>query len=165
MKKNMMYNLMVVPMLLFLAIFSGCGKNQATGGTFGAATGAILGAAVAGPHDTGTGVAIGALAGSLLGSSVGQSADEEEAEQQTAVREMHHRQREARLEEENRRLRDKWCVGCGNHVTLEGAKSCPQCGGELIREKYCKSCTTQFSPRTGYKFCPYCKQQTPLVGR
>jgi len=143
----------------------GCGRQQSAGGTFGAATGALIGSAVTGHHDHAAGAVIGGLVGALAGSAVGQAADEEEAEQHNALVDMQHRQRVAELQEENRRLRDKWCVCCGNHVTLEGAKSCPQCGGRLIREKHCRTCSTQFSPRTGYRYCPYCSDQTPLVGR
>lgn len=171
MNKNIFYNShllagsLLCGLICLLFVLAGCGRQQATGSTFGAATGALLGAAVSGHHSQGTGALIGGLAGAMVGGSIGQAADDEEAEEHKAIVTMHHRQHVAQLEEENRRLRDKWCVRCGNHVTLEGAKSCPQCGGELIREKYCPTCTTLFSPRTGYRFCPYCKQQTRLIGR
>ena len=169
-KKSLEYSQVLAGLLLCcsvgsLLIFSGCGRQQASGGTFGAATGALIGAAVSGRHDQGAGAVIGGLVGAMAGSAVGQAADEEETEIHNAVVDMHHRQKVAQLYEENRRLRDKWCVNCGNHVTLEGAKSCPQCGGELIREKVCSTCSTLFSPRTGYRFCPYCRQQTRLIGR
>lgn len=151
--------------MIGLVFLPGCGRQQAVGGTFGAATGALIGTAVTGRHDQGTGALVGGLVGALAGGAVGQAADEEEADRRQIAIEIHHRQREAELQEENRRLRDKWCVQCGNHVCIENARSCPQCGGRLIHEKVCRLCSTHFSPRTGYRYCPYCSDQTPLVGR
>jgi hypothetical protein len=148
-----------------LTMFSGCGKQEATGGTLGAASGALLGAAVTGRHDHGTGALIGGLAGGFVGSTIGRAGDEKEAAEERATVEMGHRQEVAGLKEENLRLREKWCSNCGQHVTLSGAKSCPGCGGELIRERYCPTCSHVFSPSTGYKYCPFCKENTRLLAR
>jgi outer membrane lipoprotein SlyB len=144
-------------------LFSGCGKNETAGGTFGAATGALVGTAVAGRHDKATGAVIGGLVGNLFGREVGKSADKEEA----AEKRFTQQRKLAQLKEENELLKrsyDRWCQDCGKKVTLFGAQSCPKCGGCLIRHKYCQECGTKFEAQCGYRFCPYCPRSR-LHGR
>ncbi len=157
-------------LLCSVMLFTSCGKNESTGGIMGGAAGAAIGASVS--KNAGTGALIGGLAGSLLGSTVGRAADDEEQEE---LRE-HQARIQARqdaaarhkinsLENENRKLKQKWCNDCGRQVTLNDASSCPSCGGQLIRERYCRECTQTFSPASGYRYCPYCKPGTPLKAR
>ena len=153
-----------------LVLLTGCGKNESAGGLVGGAAGAAIGASVS--KDSGTGALIGGLAGTLLGSTVGRAADEEEQEeiQERQARIRARQDAEARhkinsLENENRKLRQKWCNDCSRQVTLTDASSCPSCGGALIRERYCRECTQTFSPASGYRYCPYCKPGTPLKAR
>lgn len=149
-----------------LSLFlTGCGKNEATGGTFGAATGALAGAALSGKKSRGEGTLIGALVGTCLGSAIGRSADEDEEKE-----ERHHEHMVAQaqinaLEAERHALNQKWCSRCNRQFDLVDAHTCPDCGGDLIREKYCKECATKFSPRSGYKFCPYCRDRNLLSCR
>lgn len=157
-----------VTSLLFLP---GCGKNEATGGAMGTATGAVIGASVAGRHNTGMGALVGGLIGNVVGSGIGRAADDEDREKEQEQRERVHASREAmsqhelaRMEEENKRLREKWCKACGRHVTLAGAKSCPSCGGELISKRQCPQCNETFNPASGYRYCPYCKDHIQLRG-
>ena len=151
-------------------LLSGCGKNEATGGTFGAATGALVGTAVAGRHDRATGAVIGGLVGNLLGREVGRSADDEEEQEKRFVQhqaDVKQKRKLQQLKEENEILRksyDRWCQDCGKKITLFGAQSCPKCGGNLIRYKYCQECGTKFDAQCGYKFCPYCPRNR-LYGR
>lgn len=158
--------------LIVTFLFTGCGHQETAGGLIGAGTGAALGAAVTGHHDHGTGAVIGALAGGLLGSAVGRSADEDDEHERRACERHIQAQREAahqrdieRMRAENERLKERWCNNCGKKVILTGANSCPKCGGELIRERYCRECTTIFSPTSGYRYCPYCKHGRPLAAR
>lgn len=153
-----------------LLFFIGCGKNESTGGLVGGAAGAAIGASVS--KDSGTGALIGGLAGTLLGSTVGRAADEEEQEerqeQQARIRAQQNaqtRHKISTLEQENRKLKQKWCNDCGRQVNLHDATSCPSCGGQLIRERYCRECTQTFSPAAGYRYCPYCKPGTLLKAR
>ena len=61
---------------VFLTAFlPGCGKHESTGTVFGAATGALAGAAVSNKKERGTGTLIGALVGTCLGSSIGRAGD------------------------------------------------------------------------------------------
>jgi hypothetical protein len=159
---------MVAPLLLTL--FPGCGKNEAAGGTFGAASGALIGTAVAGRHDKVTGAVIGGLVGNLLGREVGKSADREDEREERLIREQeaaHQKRKMQRLKEENEILRgsfDRWCQECERKVTLLGAQFCPKCGGNLIRYRYCSECGTKFEVQCGYRFCPYCPR-VKLKGR
>lgn len=153
-------------------LISGCGKNEAAGGAVGGASGALLGAAVSGSHSRGTGALIGGLAGTLLGSTIGRSADDEEKEEEQEYRERKHAQETAqaqheldRVKQENRMLKQKWCSHCNREVTLAGAQSCPSCGGQLIHERYCRECMACFSPQSGYRYCPYCKNGQQLCAR
>ncbi len=151
-------------------LLSGCGKNETAGGTFRAATGALVGTAVAGRHDKATGAVIGGLVGNLLGREVGKSEDREEEKEKRFVQqqvEVQQKRKLQRLQEENELLKrsyDRWCQDCGKKVTLFGAQSCPKCGGCLIRHKYCQECGTKFEAQCGYKFCPYCPRSR-LRGR
>jgi hypothetical protein len=148
-----------------LIIFPGCGKQEAAGGTFGAASGALIGAAVAGHNDTATGAIIGGLVGSMAGSAIGRAGDDEEEEEIRFQRDMNHRQEVAQLEEENRRLREKWCINCRTHVSVAGAQRCPRCSGDLIREKYCPRCYKTYRADSSDKYCMFCKEPTQLQGR
>lgn len=156
--------------IILLQLFSGCGKNESAGGTFGAASGALVGTAVAGKHDKVTGAVIGGLVGNLLGREVGKSADKEEEREERRINQQKsaHRERKLKqLKEENEILKrtfDRWCQDCGKKVTLLGAQSCPKCGGSLIRYKFCRECGTKFEVQCGYRFCPYCPR-VKLSGR
>jgi len=157
--------LTILGIALLLPFISGCGKHEAAGSAVGTGAGALIGASVAGRHSQGTGALIGGLIGNIVGGTVGRSADNEEREEKTARRNANYRQAIAQAHEENRRLRQKWCCNCSCQVNMEGARSCPRCGHELIREKFCTSCRTVFSPKTGYRFCPYCRDHTILASR
>lgn len=165
-----MYGFLFVFSVASLALFSGCGKNESAGGTFGAASGALIGTAVAGRHDKATGAIIGGLVGNLLGREVGKSADKEEEHEQRILKqqeESRQRRKMQELKEENHLLKktfDRWCQDCERKVTLLGAQSCPKCGGNLIRYRYCRECGTKFEVQCGYKYCPYCPR-VRLSGR
>lgn len=144
-----------------LVLLSGCGAKEEQGGLLGGVSGAALGAAVAGRHSRGEGALVGGLLGGLVGSQIGRSSDEKD------TRRAHERE-VGQLKSENRNLQqqlNRWCSHCGRMVTLRGAQSCPDCGGELIQEKFCDRCHTIFSPDTGYQYCPYCKVKVKLQGR
>lgn len=149
-----------------LPLLTGCGKNETAGSAIGAAGGGLIGHAVAGKHDKAAGVLIGGLLGGLVGNTIGKSADEEEVVENHVKAE---RERELDLlHEENERLRQnliKWCANCGRRCDLIGAHSCATCGAPLIREKFCKDCKMIFSPQSGYKYCPYCKDHVFLSSR
>jgi len=151
-------------------IIPGCGKNETTGGVIGAAGGGLIGHVVAGKDSKVAGTLIGSLLGGLVGGTMGKSVDEdEEIDNNIKDRERieHHRDLEY-LQEENERLRRnliKWCSNCGRRCELVGANSCASCGAGLIHEKFCKDCKTSFTPQSGYKFCPYCKEHVLLSGR
>ena len=154
-----------------LTLTCGCGKNESAGTVVGGATGAIIGAAVSGGHNQGTGALIGGLAGSLLGSTAGRAADDEDREEEHAVEREHqsrlrahqeacHSHEIAHIQAENRILKQtivRWCASCNREINLVGANSCPACGGQLIHERFCKMCATTFSPKSGYRYCPYCR--------
>jgi hypothetical protein len=136
-----------------VALIAGCGKHEKAG----TATGAVLGAAVAGKHSRGS----GALVGGLIGNYFGRRADKkvEKKEQKEKVEE---------LKAENRDLQaqlTKWCENCNQQVRIRGAKSCPGCGGKLIQEKFCDRCSTVFSPGCGFRYCPYCSKRVELASR
>jgi hypothetical protein len=162
--------LLLIISIISVTLFSGCGKNESAGGTFGAASGALIGTAVAGRHDKVTGAVIGGLVGNLLGREVGKGADKEEEREERAIKEQVHARQNRKLqqlEEENEVLKrtfDRWCQDCGKKVTLLGAQSCPKCGGNLIRYRYCRECGTKFEVQCGYRFCPYCPR-VKLSGR
>lgn len=147
---------------LLLQLFSGCGKNESAGGTFGAASGALIGTAVAGKHDRVTGAVIGGLVGNLLGREVGKGADKEEEREERAINEQKSAHRERKLQqlrEENEVLKrtfDRWCQDCGKKVTRLGAQGCTKCGGILIKYRYCRECGTKFEVTSGDRFCQYC---------
>ncbi len=163
----------------FLLTLCGCGKNEATGSLVGGAAGAGIGAAVCNSGNRGTGALIGGLAGTLLGSTIGRSADDEEREEDQArereyqararaQQEARHRHEVARVQAENNTLRqtlNRWCVNCNRQVNLVGANSCPSCGGQLIHERFCRGCAQTFSPTSGYRYCPYCREGVVLSAR
>ncbi len=158
--------------LLIAILAPGCGKNESTGSLFGTATGAALGAAVTNSKNRVVGAALGGLVGNLVGGSIGRAADEEEADEQREHMARIQARREAatqheinRIRAENEQLKNRWCCRCNRQVTLTGANSCPTCGGELIRERYCRECSTVFSPNSGYRYCPYCKNAQALACR
>jgi hypothetical protein len=158
--------------LVIAILTSGCGKNESCGSVMGTATGAVLGAAVTNSKNRVVGAALGGLVGNLVGGSIGRAADEEEdAERQEHVARIQARRDAAtqheisRIRAENEQLKQRWCSRCNRQVTLTGANSCPSCGGELIRERYCRECSTVFSPTSGYRYCPYCKRAQALACR
>ncbi len=152
--------------IVTLSLLPGCGKNEGAGSAFGAAGGSILGHAVAGKHDKTTGLLIGGLLGGLIGNTIGKSADEDEEIENDIKAE---RQRELHyLHQENARLREnliKWCSNCGRRCELVGAHSCASCGAGHIHKKFCKECKTAYSPQSGYRYCPYCKDHILLSNR
>jgi hypothetical protein len=162
-----------VGLSLVAALFlSSCGHQETAGSLIGAGTGAAIGASITGHNDHGTGAVIGALAGGILGSTIGREGDEEEEQEERAYqarlqarREAEHQNELARMRAENELLKQRWCSRCNRKVTLTGANSCPACGGELIHERYCRECSTVFSPTTGFHYCPYCKQGQALAAR
>lgn len=173
MNKNYVFSsISLLALLGTMLLTTSCGHQETAGSLIGAGTGAALGAAVTGHNSHGTGAVIGALAGGLLGSAVGRSADEDDEAEHRAHAARIHAQRESirqqeidRMRAENERLKERWCNNCGKKVTLTGANSCPACGGELIRERYCRECATIFTPTSGYHYCPYCKHGRPLAAR
>jgi len=145
--------------LLFLVlIFSGCGKNEASAGMVGTASGAVIGSSVSGKKNKGTGTVLGALIVNYLGRQVGKEADRQEVKEK---QEKEHKNEEIRrLAEENGELRksiEKWCSNCSRRVSVVGANTCPFCGYELILEKFCRRCGASFAPQSSYRYCPYCK--------
>lgn len=167
--RSIMYLLIIV---FGATIITGCGKHETAGSVMGTTTGAMIGASVAGRKSTGTGALIGGLIGNAIGGSIGREADEEERQIEYERNERHHARRHAitqheldRIKTENRILKQKWCSSCNRHIDLAGAKSCPSCGGELIRERYCRECAAVFNPQSGYRYCPYCKHGTRLLAR
>jgi len=155
----------ILGIALLLPLLSGCGKHEAAGSMVGTGAGAIIGTAVAGRNSKGTGALLGGLIGNIVGGGMGRAADAEEQEEAQMRKDARHRQNLAELHAENRRLRDKWCRSCCVQVTIDGARSCPRCGDELIREKYCTSCSTIYSAKSGYRFCLYCREKTVLASR
>jgi hypothetical protein len=151
---------------LIIFLFPGCGKNETAGTTLGAAGGGLIGHTVAGKHDKTAGVLVGSLLGGLVGNTIGKAADEDDEVENHLKAE---RQRELEyLHEENKRLRQNlvtWCSSCGRRCELVGAHSCAACGAPLIHEKYCTECKTIFTPQSGYKYCPYCKDHVLLSSR
>ncbi|MFA5306683.1 MAG: glycine zipper domain-containing protein [Candidatus Babeliales bacterium] len=160
---------LVLPAALLL---SSCGRQETAGSLIGVGTGAAIGTAVTGHNDHGTGAVIGALAGGILGSAIGREGDEEEEQEERAhqariqsLRNAEHQRELDRMKAENERLKQRWCAQCSRKCVLTGANSCPSCGGELIRERYCRECATIFSPTTGFRFCPYCRHGQQLASR
>ena len=157
-----------------LLITSGCGKDETGGGLFGGGAGALIGAAVA-PRNPLAGAAVGALVGGAVGSSAGRSSDrhresrEREQDERMHARRLAASQRElAQAEAESRALRQastRWCLQCRHKSVILGARSCSQCGGQLIEELMCKSCNRTYPPEANYRHCPYCPGGMGLVGR
>ncbi len=151
-----------------IVLMSGCGKNETTGGTIGAASGAVIGEAVAGKKDKATGTLVGALIGGCLGKEIGRAADEEEREEKEVRKRVATKRHINRLQAENRALKRSvasWCPSCPQKVKILGARRCPDCGDGLIREKYCSGCAQIFSPALGHRYCPYCRRKTLLSCR
>jgi surface antigen len=72
-------NLLRATALLSVLALAACenqGPNQAGGTAIGAATGGLLGAAIAGPHDAFAGLVFGAVAGGLIGNAIGKDLDD-----------------------------------------------------------------------------------------
>ena len=149
-----------------LLLLSGCGRQEGAGSTVGSVSGALIGASVAGRHDTATGAVLGGLVGHVVGASLGRAADEQEAEELAEIRERAHARhlasismRAQEIEAENRILKQantKWCADCRRQSNLIGAKSCSVCGGELITKLVCHECSRTYSPTSGYSCSPYC---------
>lgn len=149
-------------------LMSGCGKHESTAGALGAASGAVIGNAVAGKKDKGTGTLVGALFGNILGREVGRTADKEAEELKRTANARRAKQIFYELQEENHRLREnlkKWCFSCQKKIAIIGAQSCPTCGDTLGHEKYCRSCATIFTPDSSYRYCPYCPRKIVLSCR
>jgi len=159
-------------LLLSALCFSNCGHQETAGTLVGGGAGAVLGAALGGEKHAGTGALIGALGGMVAGGAAGRSADDEdrEIEQEYKDRVVAHHQatmqrRIESMEEENEQLKRRWCDSCNRICTLTGANSCPACGGALIKTRYCRECSSTFSPETGFHYCPYCKPGRQLAAR
>ncbi len=162
-QKSPLFGLLV---LAIISLLPGCGKNETAGSALGAAGGGLIGHAVAGSHNKTAGLLIGGLLGGLVGNTIGKASDEED-EIETHVKNERRREVEY-LHEENNRLRQnliKWCSNCGRRCELVGAHSCAVCGSGLIHEKFCKECKVAYSPQSGYKYCPYCKDHILLSSR
>ena len=161
----------VFSLILFCCIavlFSGCGKHEGTAGAIGTASGAVIGNAVAGRKDKGTGTLLGALIGNALGREVGRTADKEEEQAKRTANARRAKRMFAELQEENHQLREnlkKWCFSCHKKINILGAQSCPTCGDELGREKFCRSCSTTFTPDSSCRYCPYCRGRVLLSTR
>ena len=173
--KNIAYTaLLSLSGIALLLVTAGCGKDETTGGVFGTASGALVGAAVA-PRNPLAGAAIGGLIGNVVGTSVGRSSDrshdnrQREMEERVHARRLAATQRElSEAESEARALRQantRWCMKCRAKSTIIGAHSCAHCGGNLISELMCRSCSRTFSPDCRYQCCPYCVGGVALSGR
>lgn len=152
-------------------VLSNCGRQEGTGGILGAVGGGLAGHAVAGKKNKAAGVLIGGLLGNIVGREIGKEGDKEEAEENAFKEKLKAQERAIQkqelteLQEENARLRTslvKWCSNCGRRNEIPDAHSCPICGAALIKEKFCSTCATIFSPQSGYKYCPYCKDKVLL---
>ncbi|MBS1988634.1 glycine zipper 2TM domain-containing protein [Candidatus Dependentiae bacterium] len=161
----------VLPLIMvtFLgSLVSGCGKHEGSAGAVGAGAGALIGNAVAGRNDKGTGTLVGALIGNVFGREVGRAADKEEEQEQRARNAQRAKRMFAELQAENQNLREnlkKWCFSCQKKINILGAQSCPSCGDDLGREKFCRSCATSFTPDSSYRYCPYCRGKVLLSSR
>lgn len=159
-----------------LCLLTSCGKHEAASGAVGTASGAALGASLAGKRDKGTGALLGALVGNYVGRRIGKSADKAEEDEERLYQERRHcqDQRECvqrfqdllkkKIEDYQKELK-KWCVGCRHHVTIAGARRCPDCGDGLIREKVCDRCHARFKPNVNFRYCPYCTRRVLLSYR
>lgn len=169
---NPFTHIFLLVLFCYTLLITSCGKHESTGGVMGTATGAIIGASVAGKHDKATGAIIGGLLGNVVGTSVGRAADDEEREEDRArTNRVHARERARheheirRMHQENQKLKQRWCDCCNREVAISGASTCPTCGGELIQKRICVECRSTFSPTSGYRYCPYCKNRNRLIGR
>jgi len=151
----------IISAMISSLLITGCGKDEAAGGTVGAASGAMIGAAVSGRNSKGEGAVLGGLVGNYIGRSIGRSSDRKQEQTE-------HKKEIDRLKTQNQQLErqlTKWCVDCNRQVRIRAAQSCPDCGGNLIQEKFCERCKTIFSPDSGYSYCPYCNVRVALKGR
>ena len=159
-KANILLAISFIGMISSVLFFTGCGKNEAAGGAFGAATGAVVGNVVSGGRSKGAGTLIGAAIGHFAGSSMGRSADEQEKQEKmeraNTVRVVH-------VERVSRS--GKWCQTCHQRVGISHAVRCPDCGDNLVYDKYCRDCRTVFSADSSYQYCPYCENRVRLVNR
>ncbi len=169
-------NLLSYVLLLFmgsLLIFSGCGKHEARSGAVGAVAGGAIGNMVTGGRSKGLGTLLGAAIGGLFGSEMGKDADGEVADEKAE-----RRSKEQQLAYERSRPKSvvvvhttksschgQWCSSCYKTVNLGGARRCPDCGDVLVYEKFCDLCHESFSPRSTYRYCPYCPQRIRLAWR
>lgn len=157
---NILLGVSLFGMLTPVLFMTGCGKHEAAGGAFGAATGAVVGNVVSGGRSKGAGTLIGAALGHYVGSSAGRSADDQERnekiERANSVRVVHV-ERTARS--------SKWCQHCHHRVGISHAVRCPDCGDNLVYDKYCRDCRTVFPADSSYQYCPYCEDRVRLVNR
>ncbi|MBU1007828.1 zinc ribbon domain-containing protein [Candidatus Dependentiae bacterium] len=161
MEKNISSGVIATCLLTAVIIMAGCGKDETAGGAAGAASGAMLGAAVSGRHSKGEGALVGGVIGNYIGRTLGCSSDNKREQSK-------HKKEVAELKTQNRNLQrqlTKWCGDCNRQVRMKGARSCPDCGGSLIQEKFCERCKTVFTPDSGYRYCPYCSVRAALKGR
>ncbi len=157
-----------------LAIFIGCGKHEARHGAVGAVAGGAIGNIVTGGRSKGFGTLMGAALGSIIGSEMGRDADDEVADERAE-----RRAKEQQLAHERSKPKSvvivhavsetkragTWCTTCYKTISINGARRCTDCGDVLVYEKFCDYCHEGFSPRSEYRYCPYCPQRSRLVWR
>lgn len=150
-----------------ILIFTGCGKHEARGTALGTGAGAGLGYAVGGS----TGALVGAAVGGVFGNAAGVDADNDVADEQVERRAT---QRQLAYEKSKPKTvvvnvthppKGQWCTTCYKNVQLSGARRCPDCGDALVHDKICGLCGASFSPRSAYRYCPYCPQRSRLEYR
>lgn len=155
--KQKIQSLPIIISLMLIVVMAGCGKNETIGGAFGATTGGIVGAAVAGKRSSDTGLLVGALLGGLVGGSVGRAADhEEDRHERDQERRLYHA-RIDRLEEKNAQLQHshtKWCQKCKRSELSRDVKFCEYCpNSRLIYEKVCPECHKRVAGNSPLQFC------------
>ena len=133
-KKNLIPICFILSTLL---IISGCGKHENSMGTVGTISGAAIGSTVSNKENKGTGVIVGGLVGNYLGRSIGKEIDQGKKQIN-------------KLNVENEKLPQKWCLQCKKQIDLSSANNCPFCGNNLAYEKFCKKCNSYYPPN---KYC------------
>ncbi len=166
--------LLLLSLIPLLTIFTGCGKHEARSGAVGAVAGGALGNIITGGKSKGFGTLVGAALGGILGSEMGRDADGEVADERA---ERHSKEQQLAYERSKPksvvvvhttpapRHTGNWCSTCYKTVNISGARRCGDCGDVLVYEKFCDYCHEGFSPRSEYRYCPYCPQRSRLVWR